>query len=303
MFNALFRLMGMMFLLVLTGAVLRYKKIITDSGKQCLTDLIIDVILPCNIIKAFTADLGDHLIQRFSVLLLIAAGAQVLALLVAKVCFRKKKTSAIPIYQYATVCSNSGFIGNPLAEGIFGSTGLIYASIYLLPQRIVMWTAGVSYFSRSNDRSQMYKKLLTHPCMVATYIGLVILFLHLKLPEVLDTAVQSLSGCCTPMTMMYIGFILADVDVKKLIDKDQLYYCFLRLIGMPLMLFLICRLLNVDKLITGVSVLLLGMSAGSTTALLAGKYQADEETATKCVVSSTLFSIITIPIWSMILIN
>lgn len=303
MFDTLFRLMGMMFLLILTGAILRYKKIITDAGKQCLADIIIDVVLPCNIIKAFTTDLGDNLLQKFSVLLLVAAGAQVLSLLVARFVYRGMKKNVIPVYQYATVCSNSGFIGNPLAEGIFGSMGLIYASIYLLPQRIVMWTAGVSYFNRSESKKNAYKKVLTHPCMVATYIGFLIMLLHIQLPSVLYSGVQSLSNCCTPLTMMYMGFILADVNPRALIDKEQLYYCFLRLIGMPLVLYGICRLLKIDPLITGVSVLLLGMPGGSTTALLATKYGADEAAATKCVVLSTLFSIITIPIWSMILLN
>lgn len=42
------------------------------------------------------------------------------------------------VIQYGVICSNAGFLGNPLAEGIFGSEGLMLASIYLIPQRIVM---------------------------------------------------------------------------------------------------------------------------------------------------------------------
>lgn len=52
--------------------------------------------------------------------------------------------------QYGVICSIAGFLGDPLAEGILGSDGLMLASIYLIPQRIVMWSVGLGYFSESN---------------------------------------------------------------------------------------------------------------------------------------------------------
>jgi predicted permease len=70
---------------------------------------------------------------------------------------------------------------------------------------------------------------------------------------------------------------------------------------MPLVVYVCCRLLGVDALATGVCVLLTAMPAGSTTALLASKYNGDEKMATKCVVLSTLLSLGSIPAWSMIL--
>lgn len=301
MFTTLIRLMGVMFFLMLAGVVLRYKKIVTAEGKRCLTDLILYLILPCNIIKAFSTNLGDHMISRFSILLAVAAASQLLALAASTWLYRRMGSRETPVFQYATVCSNSGFIGNPLAEGVFGITGLMYASIFLLPQRIVMWTAGISFFNRDGDRKEAYKKVIRHPCMVATYLGFAIMLFHIPLPSVIDGAILSVSACCTPMTMMYMGMILAEADIRKLIDKRQIYYCMIRLVALPLVLYIGCRLVRMDPLITGVCVLLTGMPAGSTTSLLASKYGADEDTATKCVVLSTALSIITIPIWSAVL--
>ena len=103
------------------------------------------------------------------------------------------------------------------------------------------------------------------------------------------------------MTMMYIGTILVGVDFKSLITLKQLYYNLIRLVLMPLVIYIGCHLLQVDPLITGVSVLLTSMPAGSTTSLLAAKSEADEVSAAKGVVLSTLFSIIAIPVWSVIL--
>lgn len=303
MFQTLLGLMGMMFLLIIVGASLRKSGVVTDSGKKSIADVIIYAVLPGNILKAFTTDLGENILSKISILLIVAILVQVLAILIAKNCYKVMKPNEQPIFQYATVCSNSGFIGNPIAEGVFGTTGLLYASVFLLPQRIVMWTAGVSFFNKEKDRKKAYIKILTHPCMLATYIGFAIMLLRITLPGVLMKTITSLSNCCTAMTMMYMGFILADIKIKELIDSKQLFFCLIRLILMPMIIFFGCRIANVDSLITGVCVLLTGMPGGSTTALLATKYGADEKVATKCVVLSTLFSIVTIPLWSLILLS
>ena len=62
-----------------------------------------------------------------------------------------------------------------------------------------------------------------------------------------------------------------------------------------------CRLVQVDALVTGVCVVLAGMPAGSTTAILAEKYGGDAEYASACVLVSTLLSLLTIPLlcWLM----
>ena len=59
------------------------------------------------------------------------------------------------------------------------------------------------------------------------------------------------------------------------------------------------RLLNADPIMTGCAVILTAMPAGSTTALLAEKYGSDPVYASKCLLTNTLFSLITIPIMTL----
>ena len=103
------------------------------------------------------------------------------------------------------------------------------------------------------------------------------------------------------MTMLYIGTILTDVDFKTLITGRQIYFAIMRLILIPLAVYIPCRLTGVDPVITGVCTLLTAMPAGSTTSLLAARYEADELSAAKCVVFTTMLSVITTPVWGMIL--
>ena len=45
----LFSLQGTLFALMIVGAILKKKEIIDANGKKCLTDLCINVVIPCNI--------------------------------------------------------------------------------------------------------------------------------------------------------------------------------------------------------------------------------------------------------------
>ena len=110
-------------MLIVIGFILRRAGKITEQGKACLVDLILYAILPCNIIKAFSMEMEPGFWQKFAQLLCCAAGVQVIAMLVAHFGYRRIRDGEKQVFQYGTVCSNAGFMGNPLAEGVFGRPG------------------------------------------------------------------------------------------------------------------------------------------------------------------------------------
>ena len=73
--------------------------------------------------------------------LLIALGIQLACLGLGKLLYRFAPEPRRKVLQYATLCSNAGFMGNPIVEGIYGAQGLLYASVYLIPLRFFMWSA------------------------------------------------------------------------------------------------------------------------------------------------------------------
>ena len=95
--------------------------------------------------------------------------------------------------------------------------------------------------------------------------------------------------------MLFIGSILAGVSFKSLWNRVTLYYSLIRLAFIPCLIYLFCLAFHVEPVVTGVSVVLAGMPAASVTAILAAKYKCDAVFAAKCVVSSTLLSMVTIP--------
>lgn len=301
--EALINLQLRMFIIMLIGLYLRRKNMITDNGKKLLTNLVINVILPCNIIKSFMIEFNMSILYSFAFVLIISICIQVVCMILGQFLFNHRQDSQRKVLQYATAVSNAGFLGNPIAEGVFGSMGLAYASIYLIPQRIVMWSAGISYFTESMGKKDLLKKVLTHPCIIAVEIGLFFMFTQLSLPTFLDSALTDLSNCNTAISMLVIGTILAELTPKQLLDASILRFSVLRLVLIPLAVYIGCLVFKIDPLVTGVSVLLAAMPAATTTALLASQYDGDAPYATKSVVVTTILSLVSTPIWSMILLQ
>ena len=292
-----------MFLIMLVGLLFRRRNLISEEGKKNLTDLVIYLILPCNIVKSFMIEFDENTLKNFGVVFVISVLIQVACAVFAKLFYNRMAPKHKKVMQYATVASNAGFLGNPVAEGVFGSMGLALASVYLIPQRIIMWSAGVSYFTEGADRKSVFKRVITHPCIIAVAVGLIFMLVQVQLPSFLDSALKDVGNCNTAMSMLVIGTILADVKPKDMLDKSIFIFSGLRLVLIPLLVYGGCVALQIDSIVTGVSVLLAAMPAASTTAILAAKYEGDAPYASKCVVTTTVLSLLTTPVWSMVLLR
>ncbi len=299
--NGLYRMQGMLFSLMILGAFLKKKGIITDEGKKVLADLVILVTLPCSIIESFEVELSIDILKSSAQALLISCVLQIACYILNLVLYPGVEDGKKKVLKYATMASNAGILGNPVAEGIFGSMGLFYASFFLIPQRTAMWSLGMTYFTKAPDRKTLIKKICTHPCIVSVFIGFVLMLLQIQIPGFLGDTVHSLNKANTAVSMIFVGTVLAEADMKTMITPLSCYYAAIRLVILPAFVWLSCTLLHIDTLITGISVVLAAMPAASTTAILAAKYDGDEIFATKCVVFTTLLSMISAPIWCMVL--
>ncbi len=299
--QGLLELQLMMFVLMGAGIAARKKNIVTKEGKKVLTDLVIDIILPCNIISSFYVELDYELLAAGAQVLLISIILQIFCTLVSATCYKHVPKRQRMILQYGTVCSNAGFLGNPVAEGLYGSVGLLYASLYLIPQRIVMWSAGVSYFTESPSRKEVVKKVIKHPCIIAVFIGFIMMITQLQLPGFLDRSIKNLGSCTTAVTMLLIGTILADAGIKHMVNRITVIFSVIRLLVIPVCVMMGCYVFHVEATAAGLSTVLAAMPAGSTTALLAAKYNGDEVFASQCVVLTTILSMILLPVWCIVL--
>ena len=102
------------------------------------------------------------------------------------------------------------------------------------------------------------------------------------------------------MTMFIVGTILADVKLPTIFSKETLSFSVFRLVILPAIELGVGTLLDLDSVSLGICVLMTGMPAGATTAIFAARYESDALFATKCVVMTTLASMVTLPVWCYI---
>ena len=289
-----------LFIYMAVGFGCRKAGIFNDVARDKLTDFVVFVTLPCMIFESFNMAFSLESLKQGALALLIAVGMSCVALLLGKVLYNRFPYEEKSILQYGTLVSNSGFAGLPVVSGAYGDEGLFLGSLFIIPTRILMWSAGISLFTRA-DAKQAVKKVLLNPGIIAVEVGLVRMLFQIPLPHFVDTAVYNLGGCTSPMAMALVGAILVDVPLKTVFDLKSFYLVAVRQFLLPGICLAALRLLHVDPLTIGVSVVITGMPIGSTTAILAQKYVADAKFASKCVFISTLTSLVTVPILTLFL--
>ena len=302
LFWEMLSLQGTLFLLILAGVLAKKTGIVSETGRKTLSDLLIYIVLPCNILESFLSggQMPEGFVRNCLLAVGISAGIQLLAVYGSKLLFRKYPRGEKSVLSYGMICSNSGFIGLPIARLMFGDLGVIYTSVFQIPLRFTMWTAGLSLFT-SVSRKDAFRKLARHPCIIAVFVGLALMAVPIQLPGVLSDALDSLSGCTVPLSMLVIGTILADAPIRSLFSRPVLWYSCLRLVLFPLLIWVLLRPLGLDPTLVNVCVLMTGMPAGSTGSILADKYGGAALFASELAFASTLCSIVTIPLLTLLL--
>lgn len=295
----LFSLQGTLFLMMLIGAYLKKRGIIDANGKKCLTDLCVNVVIPCNIFKSCLIEFNMGIFRSCALLLASAIVMQLICLTLNRFIFNRYAPQQKKVLQYCTIVPMSGFLGNPIAEGIYDQLGVLYTSIFLIPMRVVMWSVGTTYFvaDAEMDRKQVLKNVMTHPCLVSIYLGVFCMVTQIPLPGVITETVRYIGNCNSALTMFIVGTILADVKLTTIFNRDTLIFSVFRLMLLPAVALGVGSVLGLDEISLGISVLMTGMPAGATAAIFAARYNSDAPFATKCVVMTTLVSMLTLPVW------
>jgi len=284
--------------LVFVGVITVKAHIVDEHSRASLSDLVLSVFLPCNILSSFFGTSRSQL-PSMGILFAISLGVMTLCFVLGQyVLYRKTGLEQKKVLVYATLISNATFLGNPIVESVFGHDALPYAAAYLVPLRVAIWTVGLALFAGGKGN---LKKVIFHPCLIATYAGLLVMATGFTPPALVSRLASSLGNCTTPVSMMVVGCVLAMVDPKKLVTKLIMYFTFIRLALIPLLVMGFLFLFRPDPIVSGISVILSGMPAGVTTSILADKYKADRELASKIVFVSTLLSIVTAPVLAWLL--
>lgn len=283
-------------LIMLVGVYARKKNIITGETRKSLSDLLLNITLPFLLISSFNFKYSKDMVINARTIFLYSVLIHLILIFVSKMLTFKYPQSSQKVLRFVTIFSNCAFMGYPVLEGLFGKVGIFYGAIYNIPFNIFMLSAGVMIYTGKKDLKTL-KSALVHPGIIATVLGLLMFIFQVELPYPVYTTLSVVGSMTTPLSMVIVGAMLAEVKFKEIFKGSLVYYAsFLRLMVVPFITFFTLRLLNADRLLLQISVIIEAMPAAVLGSIFAEKYGADTGLASRSVFITTVISMITIPI-------
>lgn len=305
-FSQLLSSMAMLLTMVLPGFVFKKKGLITESQTKCISNIIINLIVPAIIINAFQIEYTEKIVgDVFKIIglfgVMVAASAIILVMLSKAAKFNSFQKG---IFAAVLMIPNTGFIGIPLMHAFYGAEGLFYVSVMEIAGDFFVFTVVYTIVSRlAGHNEKMRIREFFSPPIIAVIIGFTLFNLKITLPPFLGGAAKNISDASGALAMFVLGSQLADIRLKEFFGEAKVYVqVAARLVIMPILAFILMRVILKDtSLLSTVFILSWGLPAGVFCVVLAEKFNTDPAFATKCVMLSNIFCLLSIPICAMAL--
>jgi len=278
---------------------------INEKLSKGLSRILVDVALPALIISSMMVEINKELINYVKIFTIITAVIYLTMIVLSEIISKliKMPLAKNTVFKFILVFGNVGYMGIPIITTLFPENGIILNSIKIIFFNVLVWTYGVYLFNRKEgeDYDFEYKNLLNNG-VIAITIGFILLFTGLRLPSFISGSLEMLGNITFPISMLVIGSSLVNANFKKLfLDKKLILLALLRLLIYPLLALFILSLFNIEPIIYRTSVLLVAMPSAAQVVLFAEKYDGDNSYASEGVFITTLFSVITIPLFIYLL--
>lgn len=293
-----------LFILIFAGFVCVKTKAVKMEGKKAFSDLLLYLIVPAMVINSymmeFNIDILHNLLKAFELsILLLLIGLFITLALTAK-----HKSPDLPIMRFACIFSNAAYMGFPLIQALFGAEGILYASVYVTVYNILLWTVGYSFVTKKVNVKEIAKSILTAPCIIAVFIGLILYGLNVHVPDIIGTPLSMIAAINTPGSMIITGVTIAGSSMAVLLKNKRLFEVIgIRLFLIPVACLLVMYLIGGNGTTAMVALMLEACPCAAITTMFSIEFGHDENLASGSVVFTTLLSIITLPLYALILTN
>lgn len=294
--------------MIVTGFLAKRLKIITNEMNESMINLVLFIMLPAMVLASMNFDFSPEILIKSGKILLISlviyVALMAASFLIPRIVGGEKSQKAI--YQYAFIFVNVTYMGYPVVDSIYGKIGIFYTAIFNLPFNLFIWTIGLWILTKDHDEfkgkvSSFELKKFINPAIIAVILGFVLFLFSISLPKIIYDTLETIGSATMPLSMIFIGSILADVEIKDILtDKKALVYSILRQTLVPLAVLYSLKGLGFTGYMVGIPAVISGMPTAANTALMATKYKNDYHLASRLVFVSTFVSIFTIPVIVML---
>lgn len=284
-----------MFIIVIIGALCYKFKLITDEGKKQLSSLVMYIVNPLLIFLAYQTDFKKELLVGLMWTAIMAVLTYAAFILLSMVFIRDKDDRETAIERFSIIYSNCGFMGTPLIFGVFGSEGVFLQNGFITVFNLGVWTHGIMSMKGQRD-SKSILRAFKAPAVIAVFLGLILFFLGIRIPEIPYTALNHVGEMTTPLAMLVAGASIAGSNILKSLKNPRIYLIsFLKLIVFPLIGLLIIAFLPAPETAKLITLIEIACPTATIGMMFAITFNKNAEYSSQIFAVTTLLSMATLP--------
>lgn len=300
-FSVVFESIILIGLMILIGVALANFTPINDHTKKLYTMIIVNVAMPCIILSSiFKVEIDQEILKNIVIVFIFSLLINILGIAVGwfGASFSKKYKPYRREIALLSGLGNTGFIGIPLCATILGPEGALYAAIFDAGVDLVIWTVGVMILQKSTSFSFSTLKTMVNIPTIAIVLGLCFAFVNFRPPELFVNLSNHLAALASPLAMFYIGLLIRSIKKEQFIESRNKvsFPTIIKLVGLPLIVFVLLQVIDMDLTISQTILIQAMMPVLTLASILFTKYGANDKYGAITTVTSTIISLISIPV-------
>ena len=283
--------------------------VLPEKANDYLSPLLMRIITPCMVFSNIAGrEIEDGMLGSvLAALLLSALYFAIFTVLGWFICVRFLKlrddeNCGIMILLFASI--NNGFMGFPITLAIFGEDKLFYMVFFQMSLMIFLYGPGIAlaHYGEKDPVSKSRMLAALGPGTIASILGLIVMFLGIKVPDFIFQPIDIIGDATTPVSMIVIGIQLGSSNFSGIIrNKKLVSMSVIKMALTPLITFLMVNWLPVSDTIKIVFIFGAAFPSAVAVTPIASMEGKDASLAAEGVALTTLMSLITLPVAAAVL--
>lgn len=293
------------FLVTLLGSIIKRNWITSEEFWRGLEQLAYFILFPVVLFNYISsADLSSKAWIQLIIGLIVATSIVALSLI-----WYRKKTNG-DVIQFTSMFQGSirynSYVFFALGGALFGDEGLAIVSVISFYMIIFTNILSVLVFAKYIPRNTsegffiLLRLVRTNPLIVASITGFVFNYCNIELYIGIKKTLHSLSDAALAIGMLNVGaglkLIIASQQLPKIMTASLI-----KLIALPIVTFAVLSILSIGGMEKSVGILYSCLPCATSSYILSRQLGGDPESMASIVMTTVIFSVVTIPLLMYVL--
>ena len=311
-------------IVILIGFIFTKKKILSEITAENLSKIILFLAIPALSYNAFMQDMDSEKLNQSMSLLIWSIIIHLALIFISSIIFKKYGKSEKDVLRMITIFGSTTVFGIPVIQAVYGDLGAMYASVFNLPYRALLYTYGYITISEVKLKKENIGKIISNPVIVATFLGMGVWIFQKYLPQIsinengivkdygilridktaywLFKPMQYLAALNAPLSWLSIGITLAGVPLGETLKlKISWKYSILKVSIIPMVLISLFVGLKfiagyeISYIAIATIIIMMATPAATVIATYAINFRKEPLLVSSCSLASSILAVVMIP--------